>query len=128
MPLEAYFVCPLLFAADRGPISAAPERKPTGDMPENKMENVSSMHTFTLGVTLFALVIQDGDAFAQQKQKEAMIVSGMTIEIDSKGRAVINSAAQPISCARASCNPNKWRKASRRHPSCHDYRSRGSCR
>jgi hypothetical protein len=48
------------------------------------------MRTFTLIVTLFALVIQDGVAFAQQnKQKEATIVSGMTIEIDSKGKAVI---------------------------------------
>jgi len=73
---------------------------------------------------LFALVIQGGVAFAQQKQKEAMIVSGMTIEIDSKGKAVIHSAAQRISRARASCSPNKWRKASR----CHDSRSRSSCR
>jgi hypothetical protein len=48
------------------------------------------MRTFTLIVTLFALVIQDGVAFAQQnKQKEATIVSGMTIEIDSDGKAVI---------------------------------------
>lgn len=47
------------------------------------------MHTLTLGVTLFALVIQDGVAFAQQKEKEATIVSGMSIEIDLKGKAVI---------------------------------------
>ena len=48
------------------------------------------MRTFTLIVTLFALVIQDKVAFAQQnKQKEATIVSGMTIEIDFKGKAVI---------------------------------------
>jgi len=38
---------------------------------------------------LFALVIQDGVAFAHQKQKEATIVSGMSIEIDSKDKAVI---------------------------------------
>ena len=48
------------------------------------------MRTFTLIVTLFALVIQGGVAFAQQnKQKEATIVSGMTVEIDSEGKAVI---------------------------------------
>ena len=48
------------------------------------------MRTFTLIATMFALVIQDGVAFAQQsKRKEATIVSGMTIEIDSKGKAVI---------------------------------------
>jgi hypothetical protein len=48
------------------------------------------MRTFTLIVTLFALVIQGGVAFAQQnKQKEATIVSGMSIEIDSEGKAVI---------------------------------------
>ena len=47
------------------------------------------MRTFTLALTLFALVIQGGVAFAQQKQKEATIVSGMTIEIDSDGKAVI---------------------------------------
>ena len=41
------------------------------------------MRTFTLIVTLFALVIQGGVAFAQQnKQKEATIVSGMSFEID----------------------------------------------
>lgn len=44
------------------------------------------MHTLTLRVTLFALVIQGGVAFAQQKQKEATIVSGMTIEIDLRAR------------------------------------------
>ena len=39
---------------------------------------------------LFALAIQGGVAFAQQnKQKEATIVSGMSIEIDSEGKAVI---------------------------------------
>ena len=38
---------------------------------------------------MFALVIQDGVAFAHQKQKEATIVSGMSIEIDSKDKAVI---------------------------------------
>ena len=42
----------------------------------------------TLGVTLFALVIQDGLVFAHQKQKEATIVSG-SIEIDFKGKAAI---------------------------------------
>ena len=48
------------------------------------------MRTLTLTVTLFALVSQGGVAFAQQnKQKEATIISGMTVEIDSKGRAVI---------------------------------------
>ena len=48
------------------------------------------MRTFTLIVTLFALVIQAGVAFAQQnKQKEATIVSGMSIEIDSEGKAII---------------------------------------
>ena len=48
------------------------------------------MRTFTLIVTLFALVIQGGVAFAQQnKQKEATIVSGMSFEIDSEGKAVI---------------------------------------
>jgi hypothetical protein len=48
------------------------------------------MRTFTLIVTLFALVIQGGVAFAQQnKQKEATIVSGMSIEIDSEGKAII---------------------------------------
>jgi hypothetical protein len=47
------------------------------------------MRTFTLALTLFALVIQGGVAFAQQKQKEATIVSGMSIEIDLKGKAVI---------------------------------------
>jgi hypothetical protein len=36
-----------------------------------------------------AQVSQGGVAFAQQKQKEATIVSGMTIEIDSEGKAVI---------------------------------------
>jgi hypothetical protein len=57
------------------------------------------MHTLTLGVTLFALVIQGGVAFAQQKQKEATIVSGMTIEIDSKGKAVIIAP-------RVACDPS----------------------
>ena len=39
---------------------------------------------------LFALVSQGGVAFAQQnKQKEATIVTGMTAEIDFKGKAVI---------------------------------------
>ena len=47
------------------------------------------MRTFTMIVTLFALVIQDGVAFAQDKQKEATIVSGISIEIDSEGKAVI---------------------------------------
>jgi hypothetical protein len=48
------------------------------------------MRTLTLTVTLFALVIQGGVAFAQRnKQKEATIVSGMSIQIDSKGKAVI---------------------------------------
>ena len=48
------------------------------------------MRSLTLTVTLFALVSQGEVAFAQQnKQKEATIVSGMTVEIDSKGRAVI---------------------------------------
>ena len=48
------------------------------------------MRALTLTVTLFALVSQGGVVFAQQnKQKEATIVSGMTVEIDSKGRAVI---------------------------------------
>jgi hypothetical protein len=48
------------------------------------------MRTFTLIVTLFALVIQGGVAFAQQnKQKEATIVSGMSSEIDSEGKAII---------------------------------------
>ena len=47
------------------------------------------MRTFTLTV-MFALAIQGGVAFAQQnKQKEATIVTGMTVEIDSKGKAVI---------------------------------------
>ena len=47
------------------------------------------MRTFTL-IVIFALAIQGGVAFAQQnKQKEATIVSGMSIEIDSKGKAVI---------------------------------------
>jgi hypothetical protein len=41
-------------------------------------------------VTMFALVILGGVAFAQQdKQKEATIVSGISIEIDSEGKAVI---------------------------------------
>ena len=48
------------------------------------------MRTFTMIVTLFALVIQVGVAFAQQnKQKEATIVSGMSFEIDSEGKAII---------------------------------------
>ena len=48
------------------------------------------MRTLTLTVTLFALVSQGEVAFAQQnKQKEATIVSGMSVEIDSKGKAVI---------------------------------------
>ena len=47
------------------------------------------MRTFTMIVTLFALVIQGGVAFAQDKQKEATIVSGISIEIDSEGKAVI---------------------------------------
>jgi hypothetical protein len=34
-----------------------------------------------------------------------------------------HNPAQRIWCARASCNPNKWRKASRRRPSSHDYPS-----
>jgi hypothetical protein len=39
---------------------------------------------------LFALVSQGEIAFAQQnKQKEATILTGMTVEIDSQGRAVI---------------------------------------
>jgi hypothetical protein len=39
---------------------------------------------------MFALVILGGVAFAQQdKQKEATIVSGMSIEIDSEGKGVI---------------------------------------
>jgi hypothetical protein len=38
-------------------------------------------------VTMFALVILGGVAFAQQdKQKEATIVSGISIEIDSGAR------------------------------------------
>ena len=86
------------------------------------------MHTLTLGVTLFALVIQGGVAFAQQKQKEATIVSGMTIEIDFKGKAVIIAPRSEFSRAGASCNPNKWRKAPCRYLGCHDSRSRGSCR
>ena len=45
------------------------------------------MRTLTLTVTLFALVSQGGVAFAQQnKQKEATIVTGMTAEIDLKGK------------------------------------------
>jgi hypothetical protein len=48
------------------------------------------MRTLTLTVILFALVSHGGVAFAQQKkQKEATIVTGMTVEIDSKGKAVI---------------------------------------
>ena len=47
------------------------------------------MRTFTMIVTLFALVIQVGVAFAQDKQKEATIVSGMSFEIDSEGKAII---------------------------------------
>lgn len=48
------------------------------------------MRTLILTVTLFALVSQGGVAFAQQnKQKEATILTGMTVEIDSKGKAVI---------------------------------------
>ena len=44
------------------------------------------MRTFTMIVTLFALVIQGGVAFAQDKQKEATIVSGISIEIDLRAR------------------------------------------
>ena len=48
------------------------------------------MRTLTLTVTLFALISLGGVAFAQQnKQKEATILTGMTVEIDSKGKAVI---------------------------------------
>ncbi len=48
------------------------------------------MRTITLTVILIALVSHGGVAFAQQnKQKEATIVTGMTVEIDSKGKAVI---------------------------------------
>ena len=48
------------------------------------------MRTITLTVTLIALVNHGGVAFAQQsKHKEATIVTGMTVEIDSKGKAVI---------------------------------------
>ena len=48
------------------------------------------MRTLTLTVTLLALVSQGEVAFAQQnKQKEATIVTGMTVGIDSKGKAVI---------------------------------------
>jgi hypothetical protein len=48
------------------------------------------MRTLTLAVTLFALVSQGEFAFAQQnKQKEATIVTGMSVDIDSKGKAVI---------------------------------------
>ena len=46
------------------------------------------MRTLTVTVMLFALVSQGGVAFAQQN-KQATILSGMTVEIDSKGRAVI---------------------------------------
>ena len=48
------------------------------------------MRTLILTVMLLALASQGGVAFAQQnKQKEATIVTGMTAEIDSKGKAVI---------------------------------------
>ena len=48
------------------------------------------MRTLTLTVTLLALVSQGEVAFAQQnKQKEATIVTGMSVDIDSKGKAVI---------------------------------------
>ena len=48
------------------------------------------MRTITLTVIMFALVSQGGVAFAQQnKQKEAIIVTGMTAEVDLKGKAVI---------------------------------------
>ena len=86
------------------------------------------MRTFTLTV-MFALAIQGGVAFAQQnKQKEATIVSGMTVEIDSEGKAVIITPRSEFWCATAACNHNKWRKASRRRPGSHHYPSRGRCR
>jgi hypothetical protein len=48
------------------------------------------MRTLTLTVTLFALLSQGSVALAQQnKQKAATILTGMTVEIDSKGKAVI---------------------------------------
>ena len=62
------------------------------------------MRTLTLTVTLFALVSQGGVAFAQQnKQKEATIISGMTVEIDSKGRAVIITprSGRPLTAAKS---------------------------
>ena len=56
------------------------------------------MRTFTLTV-MFALAIQGGVAFAQQnKQKEATIVSGMTVEIYSEGKAVIITPAANLVC------------------------------
>ena len=59
----------------------------TSDRDGNR-ENV--MRTITLTVIMFALVSQGGVAFAQQpKQKAATILSGMSVEIDSKGKAVI---------------------------------------
>jgi hypothetical protein len=64
--------------------------KPRGDKAGKQNWRACSMRTLTLTVTLFALVSQGGVAFAQQnKQKEATILTGMTVEIDSKGKAVI---------------------------------------
>ena len=84
------------------------------------------MRTLTLTVTLFALVSQGEVAFAQQnKQKEATIVTGMTAEIDLKGDSRYPNPAQPIWCAGASCNPNKWLKSSRKNPASKNCRSQG---
>ena len=64
------------------------QRRSTGRLVIRRKTNGErvSMHTLTLAVALFALLIQGGVAFAQQKQKEATIVSGMTIEIDLRAR------------------------------------------
>ena len=55
--------------------------------------------TFMLIVTLFALVIQGGVGFAQQnKQKEATIVSGMSIEINARAEAALDCRITTHSC------------------------------
>jgi len=60
-----------------------------------------------------------------QNRQIATIISGMTIETDSEGKAVI--LTDPIECDGASCNPDKWRKPSRTGPEKKDCPSEAYC-